>query len=143
MDINAIARMYSLTRANGGGTFDAKGRKITPTIGYAVGLTNRTAIGWPSFKAAVLAAHFNGARFIGTWEDEEFIYVDNVVLAGELEAAFTIARNHDQKAIYGFAEKAVIEVPPAEPVEDEGLDDQGYPAWVEADGTLSDSVLLH
>jgi hypothetical protein len=93
--------------------------------GYAVSVRGGRAFEWmPEIKLCGLGHYVDvfcleldrvldmeEPDYIGTWIDDETLYIDPVVLVLDLDAALALARENGQQAIYGFAERAVIEVP--------------------------------
>ena len=100
-----------LTIAFGGGTFDAATlAPVSPSTGYAVGglaLTVMTSVpddGYERVARVILAQRDNRrAPYVGTWIENDIVYVDAVVILPDLESAGILARALGEKAIWDFA----------------------------------------
>ena len=116
--LEAAAQQAMADLANsGGGTYEAGTfLPFKPENGYAVGIggiamkaTNVQHADTMAWLMKNVAGEYMTA-YVGTWLDEGVVYVDGVVFCRDINYARTMAREHEQKAFYGFAEKESINV---------------------------------
>ena len=89
-----------------------------PARGYAVGITHGTGavtdLDREHIAVAILDVwrRFPNASNIGTWVSDGTVCVDPVVIVSDRDAAYTLATQHQQQAIFDFATGSDILIAP-------------------------------
>jgi hypothetical protein len=89
-----------------GFTMDLHGRAVTPTKGYAIGVTTKP---FKNVQTAWTYAKAKGHDYLGAWKDGDTTYIDVVDIVNNTEGvARELGKKFKQKAIYDFANGKVI-----------------------------------
>lgn len=117
--MDRILERYALaaldrTTVMGGGTFEGRTMlPFEPRDGYAVavgGVTIKADEVTPdvlAWSARAVVGEWDTA-FVGTWVEKGVMYIDAVQYVSDRERAMALGREHQQLAIYDFAEQEVI-----------------------------------
>jgi hypothetical protein len=110
--------LLATIRRNGGATLNAE--TLTDaglSRGYAVGLTEGTAIVLPSDAddttlgvALRLIAGAYSCAFVGAWLAEDGVHLDPVTVADTLDDGVTIGLRNNQRAIYDLAKGETVTI---------------------------------
>ena len=114
-----IGQVLTETLANGGGTYDAATLEPIVNGPWAVGgrMTGQTIalrddpdlLPWVTF-GAIVGLRSRGAVTIGTWVDEDVLYVDAVDLIVDTNEAIRLAARRGELAIYHLTDRVTLEV---------------------------------
>jgi hypothetical protein len=98
----SISEIVEATNQNNGGTFEASGSMVKD--GYVVSENPELSLVLPSsqFNASSIAIWIqsNKAKYIGTWINQNQVYLDVVKIYQDRQAAIRAGFEHNQKAIF-------------------------------------------
>ena len=120
-DDMTIQETLDTTLTDGGGTFDTATLQPVTDGAWAVGGSMPgTTLRLTDYRAyadllRTFAEHYidilaSGARYVGTWIDDDLLYIDAIDIIDDTDTAIRLAAERGERAIYHLTDKITLEV---------------------------------